>query len=166
MKPPAYPTNEKQTDYELLPKSLAFSVFALSKCSLNNFASTHQYRYTREWGEWGSGTFRVTETDGEGFGCCDAFADVGGDTVYPASITSNVLFEFHVGSDYTGLAHEQRRMVGGWWRKGPTVVVCADFQGLVSSHDKTCFLCGLVFQEFHVPCTSFFPFICVLRESE
>jgi hypothetical protein len=40
-----------------------------------------------------------------------------------------------------------------------TIVICTDFQCLITSHDNTSFPRVLVLQESHVPCSSFFPLI-------
>ena len=45
-------------------------------------------------------TLRISKSDGKSFDSSSTLADVCGSCIYPASITPDVLLEFHVRGDY------------------------------------------------------------------
>jgi hypothetical protein len=91
------------------------------------------------------GVLRVGETDGESFLSGFTLRDISGNIPDPGTVGSNVGRQAHLRSDS---------------------VVGADLVGLITTHQQTNFLGGLVLQELDITDTTFLPLLQTLVITE
>lgn len=117
----------------------------------------------------GKRTLRVGEADSKSHGLGLALTDIGGGVPHPASVRSDVGGQLHLRDDW-----EQRQLLpphnpgrkissAGGVR---TVVVGADLEGLVTSHDQAGLAVLLVLQQADVTSTALLPLLRILLEDK
>lgn len=135
--------------YELDEKIFLFNSCAFSKCCLNRFASMSQgWQKYDVLSEFPNRIARVS-------------------TVGVPSLTSAVaVYTQLLSLPIFSLSDISGVTISTTLQKESTVMICTDFQSLISAHYYTRFIGRLVFQEFYVAGASFFPLIRLLRKSE
>jgi hypothetical protein len=151
-------------------KSFSFSSWAFSKASLNRLASGDDRLAYIEFIvlEYVELTLAVGETDSQGLSLGLTLADIGGRVPDPAAVTADVGAQLHVGDDYAYLVsqrifiYEKKRPIIGCL----TVVVGADLQGLIPTHDETGLLVLLVLEQTNITSATLLPLLAVTVELE
>lgn len=100
-------------------------------------------------------TFTVSEPNGKCLSFWLSLADIGGNVPYPASIAAHVRGKLHIRSNWKAGSACQGKVIGIQYLR--TVVVGADFESFVSSHDQSGLAVFFVLEQTNIARSSLLP---------